>query len=498
MQKREVIPRPADVTPKELVRFCQMHGIEEIDLVFPDIIGEAQHFTIPLSDLPKLTFFQQLFEEGIGYDGSSILGQQGIEESDMLLIPDPETAALDPVARSERPTLSLICLTRDPFTRKPLPSDPRWIAVRTEELIRKDGFDEALFGPEIEFFFLKRLNFEIGPNFQRFEFDSDEAWWNTGRKEDGHLPRIWYKQGYFPLTRDLCWKLRSDVCHYLRYFGINPEVHHHEVATAGQVEIDMEKMPLLKMGDAMLRHRWVCKRVAEMAESFACFMPKILSGDPMHGGKPDNGSGMHVHSSLKKRGKNAFFDPKDEYAHMSNTAYQYIDGLLYYARALCAITNPTVVSYKRVVPHAEAPVYIGYSRRNRSALVRLVTYHMSSKKLGGGATRVELRSPDPLANPYLCLSAIYNAGRQGFLKKLEVPKECKRIDRNVYESGGSLPMLPGSLEAAIVELKSKQKFLTQGSFTAEVLAKLIEVQEQEIHLCRTTVSPIEFALYGYR
>src|SRR5689334_16248278 len=393
----------ATQTPKDVLKFAKDNKVEAVDLKFCDLLGTWQHFTIPTSELGE-----ELFEEGSGLDGSSIRGWQPINASDMLAIPDPTTAVIDPFMVN--PTLSLTCSIVDPITKEEYSRDPRNIAKKAEAYVKKSGVgDVAYFGPEPEFFIFDEVRYEQNQHTGYYMVDSVEGQWNTARASEvindrsgrvvetknlGFKPR--YKEGYFPGGRtDSQQDIRAEMVRELENVGIRVEKHHHEVATAGQAEIDMRFLPLTKMGDALMWYKYVVKNVARRHGKTATFMPKPLFGD--------NGSGMHVHQSIWSGEKNMFYD-ESGYAGLSETAKYYIGGLLKHAPALLALTSPTTNSFRRLVPGFEAPVNLAYSQRKRSAICRIPVTKSTKAK------RVEFRAPDASSNPYLCFSAILMAG----------------------------------------------------------------------------------------
>jgi glutamine synthetase len=384
------------MTPKDVLALIKEHDIKMVDVRFTDMPGTWQHFSLPASMLSEDDFVH-----GLGFDGSSIRGFQAINESDMLVVPDPDTAFIDPMLKI--PTLALICDIRDPLTGENYSRDPRYIARKAEEYLRNSGIaDTAYFGPEAEFFLFSDVRFDQGSHFGYYFLDSDEGIWNSGAdrggKNLGYRPR--YKEGYFPCPPlDALQDVRSQITLNMMAAGIEVEVHHHEVATAGQCEIDMRFDSLLRMADKLVKYKYIVKNTARQFGLTATFMPKPLFGD--------NGSGMHCHQSLWKEGQPLFYDPKG-YALLSDTARWYIGGILTHAPALLAICAPTTNSYRRLVPGFEAPINLVYSQRNRSAAIRIPTYSDSPK-----ARRIEFRAPDPTCNPYLAFSAMLMAGIDG-------------------------------------------------------------------------------------
>ncbi len=469
-------------TPKEVIEFAKKQGLQIVDFKFVDLPGTWQHFSATIGELDE-----SVFSEGIGFDGSSIRGFQAIHESDMLLIPDPTTAIVDPVCSV--PTLSLVCTVEDPVTREKYSRDPRHIAQKAEEYLKKTGIgDMSYWGPEAEFFIFDHVHYEQNQYSASYAVDSEEGIWNSGvnsgRPNLGHKPR--WKEGYFPVApADTLQDIRSEIVLKLIEVGVPVEVHHHEVATAGQCEIDMRFSPLVNMADNLLLYKYVIKNIALAHGKTATFMPKPLWGD--------NGSGMHVHSSIWKSGVNQFYS-KDGYALLSDAAKHYIGGLLKHAPALLAIVAPTVNSYHRLVPGFEAPVNLAYSKRNRSAAVRIPVYSDSPK-----AKRVEFRCPDPSCNPYLAFAAILMAGLDGIQNKIDPGQPA---DYDIFESHGNngraeIKQVPGSLPEALAALEADYKFLLQGNvFTEDVIRTWIDMKRsKEIDPVRLRPHPYEFYLY---
>jgi glutamine synthetase len=468
------------MTVSEVLALARDKGARFVDLKFTDLPGMMQHFSVPVRELTE-----ELFESGIGFDGSSIRGFQEIHESDMLLVPDPNTAIIDPACKV--PTLSLICNVKDPVTLENYTRDARWIAQKAEHYLRDSGVgDTAYFGPEAEFFIFDDIRYGGSTNSSFYFVDSVEGNWNSGREENPNLaykPRP--KEGYFPVPpSDTLQDLRSRIVLQMEEVGIEVEVHHHEVAQGGQGEIDMRFDRLVTMGDKMMMYKYIIRNVARDAGKVATFMPKPLFGD--------NGSGMHTHQSVWKGGKNVFYDPSG-YANLSETALYYIGGLLRHADALCAIIAPTTNSYKRLVPGYEAPVNIAYSQRNRSACVRIPVYFSSEK-----ATRVEFRPPDPACNPYLAFAAMLMAGLDGVRNRLD-PGEP--VDKNMYdlepEEMAAIRQVPDSLNKVLDALEADHQFLLQGDvFTQDLVRKYIDYKrEHEVDPVRLRPHPHEFYLY---
>jgi len=466
------------MTPKEVLDFANEKQAKQVDLRFTDLPGLSHHVSYPISELSE-----ESFEEGFGFDGSSIRAWAVIHESDMLLIPDPGTAFMDPFA--EVPTLVMVCDIVDPITRQHYERDPRWIAKKTEAYLASSGVaDTAYFGAEAEFFIFDNIRFDQREHCGYYFIDADEGRWNTGREQNnlGYRPR--YKEGYFPVPpTDHYQDLRSRMVQVMMECGLAIECHHHEVATGGQGEIDQRFNTLVKAADNMMLYKYVVRNVAYRAGKTVTFMPKPIFGD--------NGSGMHTHQSLWKDGKPLFAG--DGYAGLSQLAMYYVGGLLRHARALSAIIAPTTNSYKRLTPGFEAPVNLAYSRRNRSAAVRIPMYSPSPK-----AKRVEFRPPDPSCNPYLAFAAMTMAGLDGVLNKID-PGEA--LDKDIYdltpEELKNVPSMPASLEEALDCLEQDHAFLLKGDvFTEELLETYINYKRTaEAAAVRLRPHPYEFALY---
>jgi glutamine synthetase len=450
-----------------------------IDLKFMDFPGLWQHFTVPITSLTE-----DLFEDGLGFDGSSIRGWQVINESDMIVIPDPDTVLIDPFMKPT--SISLICDIYDPLTREKYSRCPRNIAQKAEAYLKSTGIaDCANFGPEAEFFIFDDIRFDQNEHCGFYYIDSIEGRWNSGREENpnlGYKPR--YKEGYFPvLPTDSTNDLRSEMVSTMIHCGLNVEAHHHEVATAGQAEIDLKYASLVKTADSLLLYKYITKNTARKYNKTVTFMPKPLFAD--------NGSGMHVHVSLWKGDKPLFAG--SGYAGLSEIALYFIGGLLKNASSLIAITNPTTNSFKRLVPGYEAPVNLAYSQRNRSAACRIPVYSASPK-----AKRVEFRCPDPSCNPYLAFSAILMAGIDGITNKVH-PGEP--LDKDIYdlspEELADVPSTPPSLEDALDALEKDHEFLLKGDvFTEDVIETWIKYKrEKEVDAMRLRPHPYEFALY---
>jgi len=465
---------------KEVVKWIKDREIQVVDFRFVDLPGLWQHFTVNANQVTE-----ESFSEGFGFDGSSIRGFQQIQESDMLLFPDPDTAFEDPFLKVR--TLDLICNVGDPVTGEPYSRDPRFVAQKAEKYLNSTGIaDTAYFGPEPEFFILDEVRFEQTYNKGYYFLDSDEGFWNSGREEGpnlGYKPR--YKEGYFPVPpMDTLQDIRTEMMLTLQEVGIATEVHHHEVATAGQCEIDMRFDTLVSMGDKLLKFKYVIKNVARRYNKTVTLMPKPIF--------MDNGSGMHVHQSIWKGGKNLFYQP-GTYADLSQMAVHYIGGLLKHAPALLAFCAPTTNSYRRLVPGYEAPINLIYSQRNRSACVRIPAYSRSEK-----AKRLEFRTPDPSANGYLAFAAMLMAGLDGIQNKIAPPAP---MDKDLYdlepEDKAKVKSTPGSLEEVLNALEADHDFLLKGDvFTPDVIETWIKYKRQhELDPVRLRPHPYEFALY---
>jgi glutamine synthetase len=467
------------MTPKEVLELAKEKGAKMVDLRFMDFPGLWQHFSVPISELDESSF-----EDGFGFDGSSIRGWQPINASDMLVIPDSTTAKIDPFFAE--PTLVLICDIVDPVTREAYTRDPRYIARKAEAYLKNSGIGDTVYiGPEAEFFIFDNIRFESSRNRAFYEIDSVEGIWNSGRDECpnlGYKPR--HKEGYFPVPpMDKFQDIRTEMVLVLQSLGIDVEAQHHEVATAGQAEIDMRFKPLLQMADQLKWFKYVLKNVAHRHGHTVTFMPKPLF--------EDNGTGMHTHISIWKENQPLFAG--DGYAGVSQEALYAIGGILKHCRALCAFTNPTTNSYKRLVPGFEAPVNLAYSSRNRSAAIRIPMYSPSPK-----AKRIEFRTPDPSCNGYLAFSAMLMAVIDGIQNKID-PGDP--LDKNLYnlppEELAEIPSAPGSLEEAVGALKEDQEFLLKGDvFTQDAIDMWIEYKtENEINPVRLRPHPHEFFLY---
>jgi glutamine synthetase len=468
-------------TPDEVLGLIRDEAIDIVDFRFCDLPGLMQHFSAPAHELSA-----DAFDEGLGFDGSSIRGFQEIQESDMILVPDPNTVVIDPF-RTHR-TLNINCFVRDPITLESYSRDPRYVAKKAEDHLVSTGLaDTCYFGPEAEFFIFDDVRFHYDQHSASHSVDSIEAAWNTARDEGGKNLgyKIRYKEGYFPVPpMDQYQDLRSEMILTMERLGIEVEIQHHEVGTAGQAEIDMRFDTLLRMADKLMLYKYVVKNVAWAAGKSATFMPKPIF--------QDNGSGMHCHQSLWKGGEPLFFDEAG-YAGLSDMARWYIGGLLAHAPAILAFAAPTTNSYKRLVPGYEAPVNLVYSQRNRSASVRIPLYSKSPK-----AKRIEFRCPDPSCNPYLAFSAMLQAGLDGINNRTEPPPP---VDKDLYdlppEELAKVPQVPGSLDAALLALEGDNAFLKVGGvFTDDLIETWIDYKRAtEIDAVRLRPHPYEFALY---
>jgi glutamine synthetase len=470
------------MTPKEVIELAKKKDVKIVDFKLCDILGTWQHFAVPVGELKE-----DVFEDGLGFDGSSVRGWRAINASDMLVIPDAATAFIDPFAANT--TLSLSCDVVDPVTREVYERDPRGIAKKAEAYLKGTGLaDTAYFGPEAEFFIFDSASFDATSNGTFYKVDSVEGIWNRGKeKEDNGSPNLGYKirhkEGYFPVApADKLIDIRNEMILTMESLGIKIEREHHEVATDGQAEIDIVFDTLLRTADKMSLYKYVVKNVAYKYGKTATFMPKPLFGD--------NGSGMHTHQSLWKDGKPLFAG--NGYAGLSEMALYYIGGVLKHAPALCAICNPTNNSYKRLVPGYEAPVNLAYSARNRSASIRIPTYSSSPK-----AKRIEYRTPDPAANPYLACAAQLMAGLDGIMNKIH-PGEP--LDKNLYELPpeelAKVPHVPDSLRGAVEALEADHEFLLKGDvFTKDFIENFISMKKAEYDAVRLRPHPYEFCLY---
>ena len=465
-------------TVADVMSMVKENEVKFVDFRFTDTRGKEQHVSVPVSH-----FDEDKFTSGHAFDGSSIAGWKGIEASDMLLMPDPNTANIDPFF--EEPTLMLSCDVLEPGDGKPYERDPRSLAKRAEAYLKSSGIgDQAFFGPEPEFFIFDQVQWNVDMSGCFVKVSSEEAPWSTGKDFEGgnmgHRPAV--KGGYFPVPPvDSFQDMRSEMCLILESLGIPVEVHHHEVAAPGQNEIGTKFSTLVQRADWLQLQKYVIHNVAHAYGKTATFMPKPIVGD--------NGSGMHVHQSVWKDGKNLFAG--DGYGGLSEFALYYIGGIIKHARALNAITNPGTNSYKRLVPGFEAPVKLAYSARNRSASIR-IPYVANPK-----GRRIEARFPDPLCNPYLGFSALMMAGLDGVENKIH-PGEAATKD--LYhlppEEDAKIPTVCSSLEQALEYLDKDRAFLTKGGvFTDSYIDAYIELKMQEVTRFRMTTHPLEFDLY---
>ncbi len=470
------------MTPKEVLTLIREKQVKCVDLRFIDFPGTWQHVSTPAGNIEEGTF-----EEGIGFDGSSIRGWQAINESDMIMMPDPSTAFIDPFFKET--TLVMTCSIKDPLTHQDYSRDPRFIARKSINYMQSSGIaDTAYFGPELEFFVFDSLEVDQGANFSYHRVDSSEGIWNSGRAGTPDNPnlgnKIRHKEGYYPVPpTDTLQDLRTEIMLKLIDAGIPVELQHHEVATGGQCEIGMKFSPLIQMADKVMVYKYMVKNVAKKWGKCATFMPKPLFGD--------NGTGMHVHSSLWKGGTNLFAG--SGYAGFSETGLYAIGGLLKHAPSICAFSNPTTNSYKRLVPGFEAPVNLAYSQRNRSASIRIPMYSASPK-----AKRLEFRCPDPSSNPYLTFSVMLMAMLDGIKNKI---KPGEPLDKDIYdlepEELSKVPKAPGSLQEALNNLEKDHDFLLQGDvFTKDVIKNWLHYKRtKEVDPMRLRPHPYEFFLY---
>lgn len=466
-------------TPNDVLALCREREVKAVDLRFMDFPGLWQHITIPVD---KLT--EDVFEDGLGFDGSSIRGWQAINESDMLLVPEPHTASIDPF--TEIATLAMICNIQDPLTREDYTRDPRNIARKAVNYLKSTGIaDTCYIGPEAEFFIFDDVRFDQRPNASYYYLDSIEGEWNRGRDEKPNLGyKLRYKEGYFPVPpSDQMMNLRNEMMVTMIEAGLNVEAQHHEVGTGGQSEIDLKFSDLVSMGDSMCLYKYIVKNVAARHGKTVTFMPKPLFGD--------NGSGMHTHISLWKGDEPLFAG--NGYAGLSEMALYAIGGILRHAPAVLGFTNPTTNSYKRLVPGYEAPVNLAYSQRNRSAACRIPMYSNSPK-----SKRVEFRCPDPSSNPYLAFSALMMAALDGIQNKIH-PGDP--LDKDIYdmppEELAGVPKTPGSLEESLAALAADHEFLLRGDvFTKDVIDTWIDYKmTREVEAMRLRPHPYEFCLY---
>lgn len=465
-------------TPQDVMQFIEENEVKFVDLRFTDTKGKEQHVTIPVSQINE-----EFFEEGKMFDGSSISGWKGINESDMVLMPDCSSIVLDPFSNVQ--TMNVVCDILEPDTMQGYDRDPRSIARRAEAFLQSAGIaDTALFGPEPEFFLFNDVRFHTDMSGSFYKIEAEEAKWNSGKEyADGNLAhRPGVKGGYFPVPPvDSAHDIRSTMCEVMEDMGLVVEAHHHEVATAGQNEVATRFNTLTKKADEIQVYKYVVHNVAHSYGMTATFMPKPIVGD--------NGSGMHVHMSLAKDGKNLFAG--DQYGGLSETALYYIGGIIKHARAINAFANPATNSYKRLVPGFEAPVMLAYSARNRSASIRIPL--VASAK----ARRIEVRFPDPAANPYLCFTALLMAGLDGIKNKIH-PGDA--MDKDLYdlpaEEAKEIPTVCHSLEMALEALDKDRDFLKQGGVMSDdMIDAYIALKQKEVMTLKMTTHPIEFDLY---
>jgi glutamine synthetase len=463
---------------REVLEFSKKNKVQVVDLKFVDLIGTWQHFSIPVGELTE-----NLFKDGSGLDGSSIRGWKAINNSDMLVVPDPETACLDPFCTI--PTLSLIGNVVDPITRETYERDPRFIAQKAEKYLQSTKIgDISYWGPEAEFFIFDHARYDQTSHSGFYYLDSDEGVWNMGQDGVNLGGKIRHKEGYFPVApTDTQQDIRTEMILEMEKAGIAVEKHHHEVATAGQAEIDIRFDSLIKTADKMMMYKYIVKNVARRHGKTVTFMPKPLFGD--------NGSGMHTHQSIWKDGKPLFAGK--EYAGVSQLCLNYIGGILKHAPALAALTNPSTNSYKRLTPGFEAPVLLAYSSRNRSAGIRIPMYSPSPK-----AKRIEVRFPDPSCNPYLAFSAMLMAGLDGIENKINPgePAEKDLYDLEPKEAA-KIRTMPGSLDEALNHLEKDHQFLLKGGvFTEDLIEAWIGYKRaKEVDPMRLRPNPYEFFLY---
>lgn len=461
---------------KQVLSIIHEQGVTMVNFKFCDLLGQWQHMTVPSSQVDE-----GVLNEGLGFDGSSIRGWVGIHESDMLLVPDLDSAVMDPIY--ETPTLSLICNVYDPITRERFSRDPRNTAEKAVMYLKSTGIaDTAYFGSEAEFFIFDSIAFDVKPQLTFYEIHSEEGIWTSGNNEGTNLGyRIPHKRGYAPVPpHDTMVELRNAIVRNLSQVGLTTECHHHEVASAGQMEIDFRFNPLVRAADAVMWFKYLVKNIARKFGKVATFMPKPLFGD--------NGSGMHTHQSLWKDGKPLFAG--DEYGGFSRLGLYYIGGLLSHGPALAALVAPTANSYHRLVPGFEAPVRLAYSRRNRSAAIRIPMYSPSP-----ASKRLEFRPPDPSCNPYLAFAAMLMAGLDGIERRIDPGPP---LDKDIYalppEELKDIPSLPGSLPDALSALERDHDFLLKGDvFTTDVIETWIRSKyEHEIKPLQLYPHPYEF------
>lgn len=462
------------VTLNDALRMIKSGEITFVDLKFVDLRGTWQHFTVTARE-----FNETSIKKGFGFDGSSIKGFQSIYESDMLLKVDTATLFVDPFFEK---TLSAICDVYDPLTGKAFEKDPRYTAKKAEEYLKKSGIgDVSYWGPEVEFFLFDKMAYNLSP-YQSFIDLSSQDFAEGEVEGDGY--RILPKCGYFPVPPfDKLQVIRSEIVTVLEQIGIEVEVHHHEVATGGQVEIDLKYDTLVRMADKVMIYKYVVRNVAKKYGMAASFLPKPIYGD--------NGSGMHTHQSIFKGGKNIFFDPKG-YGELSKSALSYVAGLLTHVEAVLGITNPTVNSYRRLVPHFEAPTSIAFSKRNRSAAIRTPMYFTNEEK----SKRIEFRCPDPTCNPYLSFAAQLTAGLDGLTKKMDPTKlGFGPFDENIWDKK-NVRQTPNNLFATLDALSKCDTMTERGVFAKEIIESYIEVKTEEARMNLMQPTPADFWFYS--
>ncbi|MFD2671349.1 type I glutamate--ammonia ligase [Marinicrinis sediminis] len=468
---------------QDVLKVIEENSIEYVDFRFVDLSGKAHHITLPATEVEEETF-----ENGVAFDGSSIPGFRGIEESDMVMLPDTESTFIDPF--TAHPTLNIMCNIHTPEGDR-YDRDPRSIAQKAEEFLQTTGVGTAaFFAPESEFFIFDDVRYESGQQSSFYAVDSEEAAWNTGRKEEGgNLGfKVRQKGGYVPVAPvDTQQDIRSEICNLLADAGLRVERHHHEVATAGQGEINFRFDTLTKTADNLLKYKYIVHNTARQFGKVATFMPKPIFGD--------NGSGMHVHQSIFD-GDTPLFYEKGSYANLSETALHYIGGILHHAPALIALTNPSTNSFKRLVPGYEAPVNLVYSKGNRSAAVRIPVAAVTPK-----GCRIEFRTPDSTANPYLAFAAMLLAGLDGIKNKIDPRKlGYGPLDKNIYDLSDAdkaeIRSVPASLEEALDALEADYEFLLQGDvFSEEFIHNYLSFKRDEAKSVSIRVHPHEYSLY---
>jgi glutamine synthetase len=466
------------MNPREAVEFAKKHKVQMVDLKFVDLLGTWQHFSIPVDELTE-----GVFKDGSGLDGSSIRGWKAINDSDLLMVPDSTTACLDPFCAV--PTMSVVGNVVDPITREPYDRDPRFVAQKAEKYLQSTKIGDASYwGPEAEFFIFDQVRYDQTGHSGYYFIDSEEGAWNIGQEGHNLGAKIRHKEGYFPVPpHDTQQDIRGEMVLEMQKVGISVEKHHHETATAGQAEIDIRFGPLVKTADNLMMYKYIVKNVARRHGKTATFMPKPIFGD--------NGTGMHTHQSIWKEGKPLFAGK--EYAGISQLCLYYIGGILKHAPALAAFTNPTTNSYKRLTPGYEAPVLLAYSSRNRSAGIRIPMYSPSAK-----AKRIEVRFPDPTANPYLAFSAMLMAGLDGIENKINPGEPA---EKDLYdlepEEAAAIRTMPGSLDEALRNLEQDHQFLLKGGvFSKDLIEAWIGYKrKKEVDPMRLRPHPYEYVLY---